>query len=166
MKNKTLVISAINFFEGGPLSVLMDCLSFLNDSIHIKEYKLLALVHKKELFNLKKFSNIQFIEFPKSRSSYFFRLYYEYIYFKKFSKKHDVNFWLSLHDITPNVGDISQAVYCHNPTPFNSLNFSDLMIQPTQFFFRLFYKFLYKINIDKNKFVIVQQLWLKNKFID
>ena len=166
MKNKTLAISAINFFEGGPLSVLMDCLSFLNDSMYIKEYKLLALVHKKELFDLKKFSNIQFIEFPKSRSSYFFRLYYEYIYFKKFSKKHDVNFWLSLHDITPNVGDISQAVYCHNPAPFNSLNFSDLMIQPTQFFFKLFYKFLYKININKNKFVIVQQLWLKNKFIN
>jgi hypothetical protein len=163
---KTLVVSAINFFEGGPLSVLKDCLCFLNDSRFVKDYNVVALVHKIELFDANDYSNINFFEFPKSRKSYFYRLYYEYLYFKKFSKNNDVSFWLSLHDITPSVGKIPQAVYCHNPSPFNTVNINDIYIQPTQFFFRLFYRFLYQINIKKNKYIIVQQLWMKNRFVE
>jgi glycosyltransferase involved in cell wall biosynthesis len=164
MSKNNIVISAINFFEGGPLSVLKDCLTFINESIYLDHYNFIALVHKKSLFNEREFVNIEFIEFPKSRASYVYRLYYEYVYFKKLAKDHEVVFWLSLHDITPSIGNVSQAVYCHNPSPFNTVNLSDIYIQPTQFFFRLFYKYLYKINIKKNKFVIVQQLWIKERF--
>lgn len=164
MKKKQIVISAINFFEGGPLSILKDCLTFLNNSEYTSHYNFIALVHKKSLFFESDFINIKFIEFPKSRTSYIYRLYYEYIYFKSFAKQQNVFFWLSLHDITPRLGNVNQAVYCHNPSPFNELNFGDIYIQPTQFFFRLFYKYLYKINIENNKFVIVQQLWIKHKF--
>jgi glycosyltransferase involved in cell wall biosynthesis len=160
---KTIAVSAINFFEGGPLSVLMDCLDYVN-SVDFKNYKVVALIHKKEILDILKYPNIEFIEFPKSRTSYFYRLYYEYFYFKKIAKDYNVDFWLSLHDMTPNVGGIPQAVYCHNPSPFNSVNFSDLLVQPTQFFFSLFYKYLYKINIKKNKYVIVQQVWIKESF--
>ncbi|WP_316632842.1 glycosyltransferase [uncultured Flavobacterium sp.] len=165
-KKEKVVISAINFFEGGPLSVLKDCLNFVNESAYLNSYEFTALVHKIELFNLEEYSNITFVEFSKSRKSYFYRLYYEYIYFKKFAKDEEISFWFSLHDMTPSVGGIPQAVYCHNPSPFNSLNFKDLYIQPTQFFFRLFYRFLYQINIKKNKYVIVQQLWMKNRFVE
>jgi hypothetical protein len=105
------------------------------------------------------------LSFPKSRKSYLHRLYFEYFYFKKIAADYNVNFWFSLHDITPSIGKVPQAVYCHNPSPFNSINIKDLYIQPTQFLFRLFYKFLYKINIKKNKFVVVQQLWIKEKFV-
>ena len=162
MKNN-LVISAVNFFEGGPLSVLKDCLNHLN-GYESNNYNIIALVHKKDIIDCEKYQNIQFIEFPKSRKSYFYRLYYEYFYFRKFALYHKVDFWFSLHDITPNVGKIPQAVYCHNPSPFNSTNLSDLIVQPTQFFFSLFYKYLYKINIKRNKYVVVQQLSLKNSF--
>jgi len=164
MSKKNVVISAINLFEAGTLSILKDCLAFLNKSAYVNEYKFIALVHKKDLFLQEEYFNIEFIDFPKSRSSYFYRLYYEYIYFKKFAKQNNVFFWLSLHDITPSIGAIPQAVYCHNPTPFNTINFSDIYMQPTQFFFRLFYKYLYQINIKRNKFVIVQQLWIKDRF--
>jgi len=163
-KPNVLVISAINLFEGGPLSVLKDCLDYLKDSEYTKEYKILALVHKKNLFDESKYSEIEFVEYPKSRNSYFYRLYYEYIYFKKFANKNKVSFWLSLHDITPNIGSIPQAVYCHNPSPFNTVNFRDLYLQPTQLLFRFFYKYLYRINIGKNRYVIVQQQWLKYRF--
>lgn len=166
MSKKNVVISAINIFEGGPLSVFKDCLNFINNSIYQKEYKIIALVHKKSLFDQYVYSEIDFIEFPKSRKSYFYRLYYEYVYFKKFAKKKDVSFWLSLHDMTPSIGKIPQAVYCHNPSPFNTVNFKDIYIQPTQFFFRLFYKFLYQINIKRNKYVIVQQMWMKIRFVE
>lgn len=161
---KKVVISAINFFEGGPLSILKQCLSYLENSNLNNDYHFIALVHDKSLFEQSYF-NIELVEFPKSRKSYFYRLYYEYFYFKKWAIKKNIFFWLSLHDITPSLNkDIFQAVYCHNPSPFNSLNFRDIYLQPTQFFFRLFYKYLYRINIHKNKFVIVQQLWLKNEF--
>ena len=167
MKNKDkIAISAINFFEGGPLSVLKDCLKTVNDSELTSNYSFVALVHKKELFDQAVYTNIEFVELPKSRSSYAFRLYYEYVYFKDFAKRNNIKFWLSLHDMSPSIGDIPQAVYCHNPSPFNTINGKDIYIQPAQFFFRLFYKFLYKINIKQNKFVIVQQLWMKNKFIE
>jgi glycosyltransferase involved in cell wall biosynthesis len=159
---KTLVISAINFFEGGPLSVLTDCLLFLNDNMN--NFRIIALVHNINLFDKKKYSKIEFVEFPKSRQSYFFRLYYEYFYFRKFSEIQKVTFWLSLHDITPNLNNIKRAVYCHNPSPFNTINLKDIFIQPTQFFFRLFYKYLYSINIKKNEKIIVQQHWIKDEF--
>lgn len=165
-RKQTIIISGINFFEGGPLSVFKDCLSFMNTSVYQREYKVIALVHKKTLFDVIVYSNIDFIEFPKSRKSYFYRLYYEFIYFKKLAKEKDASFWLSLHDITPSIGRIPQAVYCHNPSPFNTVNFKDIYVQPTQFFFRLFYKFLYQINIKRNKYVIVQQLWMKMRFVE
>lgn len=164
MQKQTLIISSINFFEGGPLSILKDCLSYLNNSAYPKTYRIIALVHKETLFNKEEYENIEFIEFPKSRTSYLYRLYYEYLSFKKVAEKYKATFWLSLHDITPNVGNIPQAVYCHNPSPFNKINMSDLYVQPIQFFFRLFYKYLYRINIRRNKFVIVQQLWIKERF--
>jgi glycosyltransferase involved in cell wall biosynthesis len=164
MAKKNIVISGINFFEGGPLSVIKDCLTFLNTSTYLNEYNFIALVHRKNLFDESAYKNIDFIEFPKSRKSYIYRLYYEYYYFTSIAKEYKVCFWLSLHDMTPNVGKTPQAVYCHNPSPFNTVNLSDIYLQPTQFFFRLFYKYLYRINIKKNKFVIVQQLWIKHRF--
>ena len=71
-----------------------------------------------------------------------------------------------MHDMTPTLNGVKQAVYCHNASPFNTINFKDLYFQPTQFFFRLFYKYLYSINLKKNCYVIVQQFWIKNKFIE
>ncbi|MBB2149895.1 glycosyltransferase [Pedobacter sp. LMG 31462] len=161
---KTIVISAINFFEAGPLSVLKDCLNHLNDDVYVSKYKIIALVHKLELFKADEYRNINFIEYPKSRKSYCYRLYYEYIHFKTIAVKQNVFFWLSLHDISPNVGDIPQAVYCHNASPFGPVVLKDIYVQPTQLLFSLFYKYLYKINIKRNKYVIVQQLWIKEKF--
>lgn len=163
---KKTIISAINLFEGGPLSVLKDCLHALENSDQFDDFEFIALVHKRSLFEENKYKKVTFIEFPKSRKSYFFRLYYEYFYFKKFAKDNKIDFWFSLHDISPILGDVPQAVYCHNPSPFNTINFKDIYIQPTQFFFRLFYRFLYQINIKNNKYVIVQQLWMKNRFVE
>jgi hypothetical protein len=161
---KKIAISAINFFEGGPLSVLKDCLYTIENSKQLDEYEFVALVHKKSLFDVNFYRKIRFVELPKSRSSYFFRLYYEYIYFKKFAAENKIDFWFSLHDISPAVGNIPQAVYCHNPSPFKAIKLKDLFLQPIIFMFNFFYSFLYRINIKRNKYVIVQQLWLKDEF--
>jgi glycosyltransferase involved in cell wall biosynthesis len=164
MFKKKIAISAINLFEGGPLSVLKDCLYAIENSNRFQDCEFVVLVHKKSLFDQLSYKKVSFEEFPKSRKSYLYRLFYEYYYFKKFVKKEKIDFWFSLHDISPNVGVIPQAVYCHNPSPFKDFNFKDLFVQPAIFMFNLFYSFLYRINIKKNKYVVVQQLWLKDEF--
>lgn len=161
IKKKTIVISAINFFEGGPLSILYECLEFC-DIFLCKKYIVVVLVHDIELFN--KYCNIEFLEYKKSRTNYIFRLYYEYYKFKILSNDLKPYLWLSLHDITPNVNTTIQAVYCHNPSPFRETNISDLLVQPKLFLFTFLYKYLYKINIHKNDFVIVQQQWIRKSF--
>lgn len=158
---KIIVISGINLREGGPLSVFQDCLKALDGHL-TKTYKIYALVHSKELFP--SLPNIEFIEFPKSTNSYVYRLYYEYVYFKKLSKVIKPYFWLSLHDVTPNVEASIQAVYCHNSSPFFKITKKELFLDPKFALFCWFYKWLYRINIEKNDFVIVQQEWLRQKF--
>lgn len=161
IKNK-IVISAINIRNGGALSVLKDCLNYLNNNL-ANDYTVIALVHKKELIN--EFSNIIAVEFPNSIKSHLLRCYYEYIFFYKLSKKLKPYLWLSLHDITPNVKADIRAVYCHNSSPFYKFKrISDWFLEPTFTLFNKFYKYFYKINMDKNNYVIVQQNWLKDEF--
>jgi len=157
---KNIVISAINFSEGGPLSILKDCLSYLSKNISDK-YVVIALVHRKDLIGI---SGITYYEFPNSKKSWFKRLYYEYIYFKKLSKIIKPYLWLSLHDITPNVKADIRAVYCHNPAPFYKISSQEFFLESKFFLFNLLYKYLYQINIRKNNYVIVQQSWLRSRF--
>lgn len=157
-----IVISAINFRSGGPLSVLQDCIAYLNKNL-ANDYKIIVLVHKCELFQ--NLDEIEFIEFPKSITSYLYRFFYEYFYFKKLSKRLQPYLWLSLHDMTPNVTAAIQAVYCHNPAPFYKLSFKDIWLEPKFILFNIFYKYIYSINITKNNYVIVQQEWLRQKFM-
>lgn len=168
-----IIISAINLRMGGGLTILRDCLGYLSESHISKEYRIIALVHKKELAN---YPNIEYIEFPKSARSWLKRLYYEYISFKKLSNQLNPYLWLSLHDISPRVNAKRQAVYMHNPSIINQIKLSDWKYDKTYIVFSLFYKYLYKINIHRNDFCIVQQNWFrelcsklykipKNKFI-
>ena len=58
---KKIIISAINFSEGGPLTIYKECLKYLEEN-SLKEYEIIALVHNKDLFSEFK-SKIEFIEF-------------------------------------------------------------------------------------------------------
>ena len=101
MNKKTIIISAINFSEGGPLTIYKECLKYLEENF-LEEYRIIALVHDRNLFSEYE-SKIEFIEFKDSKKSYLKRMYYEYFYFKKLSEKLKPYLWLSLHDTTPNV---------------------------------------------------------------
>ena len=161
MKHKpTIVISAINIFEGGALVVLTECLAAL-EAHFSDDYRIVALVHRSSLFDLK---YIELLEFPKSRSSYVLRCYYEYVIFKKLSKQLKANLWFSLHDMTPRVTARIRAVYCHNPSPFYQSRLKDWRLSPTVALFSVFYKYLYRINIQQNNYVVVQQNWLAKAF--
>ncbi len=159
---KTIIVSAISIKNGGPLTILNSCLSYLDYNLSSK-YKIIALVHEKIL--LKQLEHIEFIEFKKTSKLYLHKLYFEYYYFKKLSKKFNPYLWLSLNDVTPNVKATIRAVYCHAPHPFYKCSFKEILLDPKFYLFTLFYKSLYRINIKKNNFVIVQQDWLRKEFL-
>ncbi len=156
-----IVISGVNLRSGGTLSILQDCLAYLQKNC-LNNYRIIALVHDKKLLN--NVDGIEFIEFPKSIRSYFYRLYYEYIYFNKLSKTLSPYLWFSLHDMTPNVKADIRAVYCHNSSPFYKLRLNQVLLDPTFALFNILYHYIYKINIKKNNYVIVQQDWLRTMF--
>lgn len=161
---RKIVISGININQGGTLSILKDCLDYINNKLTNK-YKIIVLVHNKNLFNELKIENkIEFIEFKDSKKSWIKRCYYEYFYFKKLSKELKPYLWLSLHDITPNVETEKLAVYCHNSTPFYKMKIKDIKYDRKVYLFSKLYKYLYRINIKRNDYVIVQQDWIRKKF--
>lgn len=160
---KTIVLSGINLFEGGPLSIYKDCLDAITSLGLDKQYRFIAFVHKRELFRNYP-STIEFIELPRSRTHYLYRFYYEYIYFKKYSKQMEIDIWISLHDMTPNVKANKQYTYCHNPTPFLKVDKNLFKYNKKNFLMCLLYRYIYRINIKKNTAVIVQQNWIRAAF--
>jgi len=121
-----------------------------------------ALVNRKATFDL---PAVTFMEFPRSKRSWALRLYYEYWYFRQLSKKLKPLLWLSLHDTSPWVVSARQAVYCHNPAPFHRLSLSEILWDPPFALFSWFYRWVYRFNIHANDVVIVQQEWLRERFI-
>lgn len=158
----TIVVSAVNLVEGGTLTILQQCLSCL-DTYYTDKYNVVALVHRKELFN---YEHVKYIEFPWVKERWIRRIYFEYIYCWKLSKQLKPYLWLALHDITPNVSANLRVVYCHNPSPFLKTSLKLLKYNYKEFLFSLFYRWIYRINIKQNDIVIVQQEWLKRAFAE
>lgn len=163
VKDKVIVLSGINLYEGGPLSVYKDFLNAMKNLGILSNNRVILFVHKEELFyDYEGLTEI--IELPKSRRSYLHRLYYEYIFFKRYSYDNNIDYWISLHDVTPKVLAKHQFTYCHQPTPFYKPGKMDWRFSKKICFFSKFYKYLYGINIKKNDAVIVQQEWIRRKF--
>ncbi|MDR1682707.1 MAG: glycosyltransferase [Candidatus Symbiothrix sp.] len=160
---KTIVLSGINLFMGGTLKVMQDCIEALSAYSHAHNYQIVALVYDEQQYD--KYDNVRYISFPKARKSYFHRLYYEYIGFRKLSKQLRPYAWLSLHDTTPNVTAERRAVYCHNPFPFFHTDLTHVLLQPNIGLLAwLTGPFIYRTNIKKNNYVIVQQEWIRDTF--
>ena len=147
--------------EGGVLTIYQNCLYQLSKYIENKDIKVIALVAEKSKFS---FENIEVIEFPKSKKSWLYRLYYEYYYFKKIDKKEQPDVWFSIHDVSPSLLCKNRYVYCHNPNIFYEASLKDWFLEYKVGLFHYLYKFIYQINIKKNKAVFVQQNWIKKEF--
>ena len=159
MVKKTIVISAVNLVEAGTLAILRDCLSYLSKLAEQGEYKVIALVYDKKLAY---FPNIEYIETQWPKKRWTNRLWYEYVSMKKISKQlSPVYLWFSLHDTSPSVVAQRRAVYCHNSYSFYKWKLHDLIFAPKIALFALFTKYIYKTNILRNNYLVVQQEWFR-----
>ncbi len=163
-----VVVSAINLYAAGPLTIAREFLSAARDSAAFRrgEYRITAFVHKASLFNDLRADGITYIEKPASRKNWLIRLFYEYVWFNRWSATQNVDTWVSLHDVSPNVKARRRMVYCHNPAIFYNGK-STLWTwrnDPNFELFRLFYARLYAANLHKNDHVIVQQQWIRDEF--
>jgi glycosyltransferase involved in cell wall biosynthesis len=157
---RRIVLSGVNFVEGGPLSVFKDALQELADH-YADRYEIVALVHRRTLFDI---DNVTYLEFPHIKSSWLRRFHFEYWSLRALSRRLRPYLWLSMHDMTPNVTAEVRAVYCHNPSPFYRLGAREALTDWKFSLFTFFYRYLYAINLRRNDLVIVQQEWLRSEF--
>lgn len=156
---KTIVISAVNLKVGGTLVILKGCLEYLSELSKRENYRVLAIVYKKELAN---YPNIEYIETQWPKKRWINRLWFEYVSLKQISNEiGPVYLWFSLHDTSPTVSAHKRAVYCHNSFPFYKWKWQEMIFAPKIVLFALFSKFIYKKNINQNNYIVVQQQWLK-----
>jgi len=163
MKKRTIVISAVNLNNGGTLTILRDCLAYLSSLAAKGEFKVIAIVHQKELAF---FPNIQYIENQWPKKRWINRIWFEYVSMHKISKQiSPVYLWFSLHDTTPNVIADKIAVYCHSPFAFYKARWRELFFTPKIVLFSWFTKYIYQVNQTKNDYIVVQQQWFKDAML-
>lgn len=159
---KTIVISAVTLRKGGTLTILRQCLNYLSELAVQGDYRIVALVHRKELVF---YPNVEYIEMPDMIQGWGKRLWCEYVTMHRISRKlAPVYLWLSMHDTTPNVQAERQAVYCQTSFPFLKGKWQDLIFDYKIVLFSLFTRFAYRINIHRNRYLIVQAEWLRKGF--
>jgi glycosyltransferase involved in cell wall biosynthesis len=155
-----IVLSGVNIREVGGLSVFRDALASLARE-YGEQYEIVALVMRRDLFDI---AGVTYLEFPRIMRSWLSRLRFEYWSSREISAQLKPKLWLSMHDMTPNVSAEIRAVYCQNPSPFYRATVSEFFLDWRFGLFTLFYRFLYRINIHANDYVIVQQDWMRTGF--
>ncbi len=146
--------------EVGALSIFRDALQSLARE-HGGHYEIVALVKRRDLFDI---AGVTYLEFPRIMYSWLARVRFEYWSAREISRQLKPKLWLSMHDMTPNVSAEIRAVYCQNASPFYRPTLSEFLLDRRFGLFTLFYKFLYRINIHANDYVIVQQDWMRKGF--
>jgi glycosyltransferase involved in cell wall biosynthesis len=145
----------------GPLTVFKEAIGSLAEA-HSDKYEIIALVHRTCLFDI---SGATLVEYPRIKKSWFRRLRFEYLDCRRISKEIKPHLWFAMHDMTPCVSANIKVVYCHNPSPFYRFRIKDALLDWKFGLFTLFYRFLYRINIKSNDFVVVQQKWMRSEFL-
>lgn len=159
---KKIVVSGVNIVAGGMLSVYKDCLRELLR--YRNDLEIIALVHDVRIFADIEDARLTYIAFPAAKRSWLQRCYHEYVLFYRLSKELCPDLWFSMHDTTPWVKAERQVVYCHNAAPFYHLQVRELFGDWKFTLFVLFYRYLYRINLHRNWYVIVQQDWMRQAF--
>jgi glycosyltransferase involved in cell wall biosynthesis len=155
-----IVLSGVNLVDMGPMAVFQEAIASIAADLG-GQYEIVAIVHRRDLFVVPR---VTYLEYPNIKSSWLQRVWFEYSTLRSLSLRLKPKLWLSMHDITPRVTAEIRAVYCHNPAPFWRLSLRDALLDSKFGIFALLYRFVYRINIQRNDYVIVQQEWLRKEF--
>lgn len=158
LDKKTIVISGANITSGGPLTIYNDALKEFSE---LPDFNVVAIVNNDNLFY--KAKNISFVTIPTYKKFIVLKFYYEYVVFKKISKKIKPFIWISLNDFTPNVSTERLFTYFHNASIFFAINFSDFLFSRSVIFQKMYYSIFLRFNLFKNTKFIVQQNWIGKK---
>lgn len=161
---QTVVVSSTNLFLGGPLTVGREVVAALRASPQFErgELRVIVFCHRRALYaDVAEHPNLEWIELPHARRNWLVRLFYEYVWFARWSRSRNIDLWISLQDLTPNVRAARRVVYCHNPAPFYD-GPRRWLLDPRFEIFRLLYGLFYRINLGKNEYAIVQQEWMRS----
>jgi glycosyltransferase involved in cell wall biosynthesis len=162
---QTIVVSCTNLFLGGPLTVARELVAALRASERFArgDLRVIVFCHRRELYaDIPAHDNLEWIEKPHVRRNWLVRVFYEYCWFRLWSRRRNVDLWISLQDLTPNVRARHRVVYCHNAAPFYQGR-RRWLLDPRFEIFRLLYGFFYRINLGKNDYAIVQQQWMREE---
>lgn len=158
-KAPLIVVSAVGLRQGGTLTILRDCLQHLSAMAANGEVRVVALVHARRLAD---FPGIEYIEMPSIIKSWARRLWCEYVTMHHLSSRlPEADLWLSLHDTTPRVHARRQAVYCQTSFPFYRRKLRDFYFNYKIALFSLLTRFAYQVNVHHNRYLIVQQPWMR-----
>lgn len=159
---KHLVVSAVNLVEGGTLEILRQC---LQEAVHLDGWSVSAVVHDAKTVSV---AGVNYIERPEIKRSWLKRIWFEYRECQHLAEELQPDYWLSLHDLTPSLGrltgKIPQAVYCHNAMCFYRMPWREMWLDPTLILFSVLYPLFYRINLQRNSAVVVQQEWIRRAF--
>lgn len=159
---KHLVISAVNLVEAGTLEILRYA---LRAAARLQEWRVTAVVHSADRVGV---DGITYIERSDVKSSWLKRIRFEYSDCRTLAAELQPDFWLSLHDMTPNLGRLAgkvpQAVYCHNSMCFYKMTPREMLLEPRLVLFSQLYSAFYRINLHRNVAVVVQQEWFRTAF--
>ena len=162
MSTKHLVVSAVNLVEGGTLEILRQC---LREAATLSGWRVTAIVHDAAKVGV---DGVDYIERPDVKPSWFKRIRFEYFECRRLAQRLRPDFWLSLHDMTPNLGRLSarvpQAVYCHNAMCFYDMPWREMWLDPKQILFIKLYPLFYRVHLQRNATVVVQQDWIRTEF--
>ena len=164
---KKFAISCIKFQQGGPRRILDELLPILNS--WLVDNNSTADVYVGSIIDeLPTYDRISYIEVTGIyQKSILFRLFWEKFTVKNIARKNDYHHWLSLHDISVRTKPYSESsVYLHNPMFYAKPKINWLWFDPVQIISKLVYLPLYKLNINSNSFIVVQQLFFKNKLLE
>lgn len=162
---QTVVVSATNLFLGGPLTVGRELVAALRASERFErgELRVIVFCHRRELYaGISGHPNLEWIEMPHVRRNWLVRVFYEYCWFRLWSRRRDIDLWISVQDLTPNVRAAHRVVYCHNAAPFFR-GPSRWLLDPRFEIFRLLYGFFYRLNLGRNDYAVVQQQWMRDE---
>jgi glycosyltransferase involved in cell wall biosynthesis len=157
-KKKNIVISGSNITSGGPLTIFNYFLQSFNDRSN--DFKTTVFVNNKYLFP--NCLNINFIEIKWYKKLIPLKFYYEYLYYYLYSRNKNIDLWISLSDCTPFVKSKTRVSYFHNAIPSYSFELFEIWYFPLLYFQKYYSRLFYKLNIEKNNFIIVQQDWFRN----